>query len=543
VYKLLLTFRYLRRKMIPWFALLAVTLCTAMLIIVLSVMGGFHDLLLNAGTKLMGDVKMFTGVEGIPHYEELLAEIRRMERVEAAVPSIETWGLLKTPDDSIKVVEVIGVNPRELDRVTRFRESLVWDLEKARAEPGLTAYRERSPIEAAMAMDPPWVDVEASAMVSGIELNPYNSRTDEGEYRFLFPWLGHRLELTLVPISAAGAVVEERPESRPFVVVNEFHSGLYEVDSKRVYIPFAEAQRMLLMDPAPVYADPLDPTSAVVGRTPGRCTAISIRAKAGVSPDELRAALSAMYERFHREYEALPAEPVMAIRTWRQLLANLLNTVENEKNLMTFLFGIISFVAVIMVLVIFYMIVLEKTRDIGILRAVGASRPGVASIFLLYAAAIGVVGAVLGTIVAWLIVTYINEIHAWLGKGFGVSMTIFGCAVAGALLMTPILMGIGTARTMVRRTALGSAAGFVGFGLVAAAIILSNAEWTRRLNRQFGFQIWDRTVYFFERIPNEVAWTEVGVIVVAAVAASVLGAVIPAILAARVDPVESLRYE
>ena len=39
VYKFLLTFRYLRRKLIPIFALKAVTLCTAMVIIVLSIMG------------------------------------------------------------------------------------------------------------------------------------------------------------------------------------------------------------------------------------------------------------------------------------------------------------------------------------------------------------------------------------------------------------------------------------------------------------------------------------------------------------------------
>jgi len=132
--------------------------------------------------------------------------------------------------------------------------------------------------------------------------------------------------------------------------------------------------------------------------------------------------------------------------------------------------------AVIMVLVIFYMIVLEKTRDIGILRSLGASRAGVASIFLTYAGAIGVVGATLGTIIGYLVVTYINEIHAWLGEAFGIV-------------------------------------------------------------------IWDRRVYFFDNIPSQVNPVEVAFIVVAAIVASVLGAVIPSILAAFVDPVKSLRYE
>ncbi len=476
MYKLLLTFRYLRRKLIPLFALLAVTLCVAMLIIVLSIMGGFHDLLLNAGTKLMGDVRISYGAEGFAHYDPLIEELEALPEVKAATPIIETFGLLKSPGGSTHVVEVLGIRPDSYDRATRYRETIYWTGDKLREHYFAERYGEPDPLGAGVALSNPWPDDtprgRALPANLGIEVNPYNTRTDRGTYEFPNAWLGRRLSLTLVPLSRQGGLLE--PSVDQFVVVNEFHSGLFEVDSKRVFVRFDDAQRMLLMDEAP-RVDPNDP-SRVIGTVPARCSAIIVRAHDGVSPEQLLPVVRSEYDRFQRAHTGMPQRPFMMIYTWRQLMRSLLDTVQNEKNLMAFLFGIVSFVAVIMVLVIFYMIVLEKTRDIGILRALGAGRLGVASIFLVYAAVIGTIGSALGTLVAWLTVKYINELHAWLGEAFGIV-------------------------------------------------------------------IWDRRVYFFDEIPNRVNWVEIAIIVAAAIIASVFGAIVPAIRAARVDPVESLRYE
>src|SRR5205085_10777921 len=62
----------------------------------------------------------------------------------------------------------------------------------------------------------------------------------------------------------------------------------------------------------------------------------------------------------------------------------------------------------------------EKTKDIGILRALGASRAGVAWIWLRYGVAIGIVGGLLGGGIAYLIVTNINPIHEWLGRNLNI---------------------------------------------------------------------------------------------------------------------------
>jgi lipoprotein-releasing system permease protein len=164
------------------------------------------------------------------------------------------------------------------------------------------------------------------------------------------------------------------------------------------------------------------------------------------------------------------------VETWEEVNATWIGAVEKEKGLVTFLFALISIVAIFLIFCIFYMIVVEKTRDIGIIKSVRATSQGVAGIFLGYGAAIGVVGSLLGLLLGYLIVHNINEIHTWMGKVIGV-------------------------------------------------------------------QIWNPEVYAFDTIPNTMNPNEVIVILFVAVVASVLGALVPAIRAARMNPVEALRWE
>jgi lipoprotein-releasing system permease protein len=86
---------------------------------------------------------------------------------------------------------------------------------------------------------------------------------------------------------------------------------------------------------------------------------------------------------------------------------------------------------------------------------------------------------------------------------------------------------------------IGSALGAV-LGYAVTKNINAIEEWIRVV---FGLKLWKSSVYMFSKIPNEVDWGWALPIVFFAVAAAVVGALIPAVIAARTKPVNILRYE
>jgi len=81
MYKLFLCLRYLRKRRIAFFAIAAVWLCTAMVLIVVSVMGGFLDMVKARSRGLLGDLIMENGaLQGFPFYQEFIDQSTRSRR-------------------------------------------------------------------------------------------------------------------------------------------------------------------------------------------------------------------------------------------------------------------------------------------------------------------------------------------------------------------------------------------------------------------------------------------------------------------------------
>jgi ABC-type lipoprotein release transport system permease subunit len=85
----------------------------------------------------------------------------------------------------------------------------------------------------------------------------------------------------------------------------------------------------------------------------------------------------------------------------------------------------------------------------------------------------------------------------------------------------------------------GSALGIL-LGIVITRNINTLAHWVRVV---LGLKVWRSSIFMVEKIPNEICWDSVWWVSAAAIAACVIGAFIPAIVAARVEPVRILRYE
>jgi lipoprotein-releasing system permease protein len=176
---------------------------------------------------------------------------------------------------------------------------------------------------------------------------------------------------------------------------------------------------------------------------------------------------------------------------------------------------------------IFWSIVVEKTRDIGILRSVGASRLGVMWIFLRYGLVIGVLGSALGVLLAWLVVRNINAIHEAIGSDAPPTIWI-GSFVLTGFFAIGLLYSIWRGKLL--RILLWLLATLV-MGLIATFLALHH-----------GTLIWDPSVYYFTSVPDQVDWITAWTTAIGGVVFSVIGAAIPASKAADIDPVEALRY-
>jgi len=388
-------------------------------------------------------------------------------------------------------------------------------------------------------LDPSGPDGSPRAVL-GIEIETAaKTRTSLGTYEVNFPryWMHlSDIEVTLLPISRDGRL--QKPDNRRFQIANEFSTGVYQIDSRRAFIGLETAQRMLNLEPG-VIADPqaLEETGEVVpiGVDPARVQMVLVRAAEGVSPATLQKAVRETYDRFAAQVleddsliRKAPSPIYVGVQTWRQQLRDIIGPVEKERELMRILFSIVYLVCAGLVLSIFWAIVYEKTRDIGILRAVGASRPGILGIFLAYGLVIGLAGSCIGAFLGWLVTDNINLIHEAMGQTAPAWTWILAFLLAILFLIVAIWNMV---RGSMLKTLL-SVVGIIVFVGLGIALYLHQ-----------GFLMWDPRVYYFNRIPSQVDWFSAVLTMAGAIIFSVLGAAIPAARAADTDPVRALRYE
>jgi lipoprotein-releasing system permease protein len=107
------------------------------------------------------------------------------------------------------------------------------------------------------------------------------------------------------------------------------------------------------------------------------------------------------------------------VQTWEEKQGALLAAIGIEQSILNLLLFLIIAVAGFGILAIFFMIVVEKMRDIGIMKALGASNAGVMGIFLSYGFGLGLVGAGLGTLLGMAITLNINKIEHVISKFSG----------------------------------------------------------------------------------------------------------------------------
>ncbi len=199
-----------------------------------------------------------------------------------------------------------------------------------------------------------------------------------------------------VRLMFAGGGDNPKVLQQQFTVVDLYESGMSEYDATFAFVPLDQLQLMRGM------VDPISGTRSV--------TSIQLRLKDGVDASLVRDELRAIFPIERYPYQ---------IQTWRDLQGPLLAAVRLETTILNLLLFLIIAVAGFGILATFFMIVVEKTRDIGILKALGASGMGVMSIFLNYGLLLGIVGSGVGMVGGLLFVHYINDIAKLIEKVTG----------------------------------------------------------------------------------------------------------------------------
>ena len=173
---------------------------------------------------------------------------------------------------------------------------------------------------------------------------------------------------TVVAISPRGAVtaVGTIPKMRPLRVVAIFEIGLYEYDSALAYTSISTAQQF-----------------AELG---GRVSGIEVR-------------LVDVYQarRVSRELGSTLGLPYWT-RDWTEMNRNLFSAIQLEKTAMFVILTLIIFVAAFAIISHLILMVAEKRREIGVLRALGASSRSITLVFMAEGVLIGLVGTTVGTV-------------------------------------------------------------------------------------------------------------------------------------------------
>ena len=337
-----IAWRYLRSRrgsrllsLISMIAIGGVLVGVSALILIMGVMNGLQRDLREKILVGSPDVRVLTYGEGLrmENWRATLERIKRNPAVVGVAPVVLTQGLVRNPGGFTTGAQIAGIEPEA---------------------PGV---------------------VDVTSIRKHAVLGNFRFVTEDGEMRGAV--LGRRLAETLstwpgdtvtIITSAPGAVSpltgEQVPIFEDFIVTGVFETGMYEYDNTYLYVALPHAQRMAGLGTA--------------------VTGIEVRTRDRWSADRVASELQAQLQ-----------FPYFA-RDWQEQNSSLFQALKLEKLGMGVILLLIVLVAAFNIVSTLTMVVTDKTREIGILKAMGLPARSVRRIFFLQGLVIGLVGTLGG---------------------------------------------------------------------------------------------------------------------------------------------------
>ena len=194
----------------------------------------------------------------------------------------------------------------------------------------------------------------------GVDL--WLQRNSKGEYYYEPNPAATPMTVTCFPLTIKGALAKAGTDlvnTKTFYFSDFSESGLARVDSSVVYLPFEDAQALCGMK------EPV-----------GRASWIHIKFKPNVKLEDGCRKVRLLWAKFCDQMKDRPNAELLAgvsVQSWKEHRREFIAAMEKEQVMLTVMFGLVGLTTVFIVFVVFYMIVSHKTKDIGILKSVGAS--------------------------------------------------------------------------------------------------------------------------------------------------------------------------
>jgi lipoprotein-releasing system permease protein len=353
----MIALRYLRARraqgfvsVIAGFSFAGIMLGVATLIVVMSVMNGFHIELMSKIIGINGHV-FLQGVERpLDDYDEVTERLRKVKGVTLALPMVES------------AAGVSSLYQQTGALVRGIREA---DIKKL---PGIS---------------------------NNVRLGTLDSFDTGGGVAIgqkMAETLSLRIGDNVTILTARGAATPfgVAPRMKSYPVVAIFQIGVTEFDGLFVYMPFDEAQAFFNKD--------------------GEASVIEAFVDQPERMDEIRVILDRAVQR------------PMIMTDWRQRNKSFFDALKIERTVMFFILTLIVLVAALNIISGLTMLVKDKSRDIAILRTMGATRGAIQRVFLITGAAIGISGTLAGFLLGLLVAHNLEPIRLFLNRMLGMNI-------------------------------------------------------------------------------------------------------------------------
>jgi lipoprotein-releasing system permease protein len=355
-YELFIGLRYLQARrretfisLITVISILGVMIGVMTLNVVMAVMTGFEETLRDRLLGINAHAAVVRSGEPMGDYEKVMEQVKNVDGVVAVSPTIYGQVML-TSGSRVSGVVVRGVDPDRVNRVVNIQRYL--------REGSLAGLKTQHPIQVE----------DRTVLLPGIILG-------ERLANQLGVFYGSPVQVVspLGSPTAIGVI----PKVRRFAVSGVLRTGMSEVDSTLVFMGLAEAQKFFDLE--------------------GAATNIELRIS---NVNQSREVADEIQRRLGFPYFA---------EDWTRLWPNLFSALELEKTVYFLVLLLMVLIGAFNIVSTLVMVVMEKKKDIAILRSMGATRQSIRKIFLLKGCLIGIVGTTLGVILGLLVCALISQ--------------------------------------------------------------------------------------------------------------------------------------